>query len=411
MSLRTRNRFTRLAVAAAAIAALALPAGAGAQAVVVEGKKGPAGNAFYYPSAKLIKGEPGTVIWQREIKYTPAGRVALKEASKTLLVLYRSRDPKGRPVAVSGTVDLPKTPAPQGGWKMISWGHGTTGVADQCAPSRTRAGGPADGYIQYASATANRWLAGGYAVLRTDYEGLGTDGGHRYLIGRSEGRSIVDMALAARNVTAQGTLSDEYVIGGHSQGGQSALFAAAEAAKDAPGLNLRGVFAYAPASHIYEQRVLIDNLGPDFGGLTGLAVMILDSAAREAGIKTRTLVSPKVARLLPILEKGCSPEIGKAYSKIAPREILRKGVKSDKIDAILKAMNPDVSIPVPVLILQGSKDTTVFPNFTNDLKGELEAKGNNLDFRPFEGLTHSTIVTDSAPQEAVLEFLRTRLGS
>ncbi|MFM9139607.1 MAG: hypothetical protein ACKOTH_03515, partial [Solirubrobacterales bacterium] len=141
------------------------------------------------------------------------------------------------------------------------------------------------------------------------------------------------------------------------------------------------------------------------------AVMILDSAAREAGVKTRTLVNPKVAKLLPVLERGCSPEIGKAYSKIAPKDILRKGVKSDKIDAILKAMNPAVSIPVPVLILQGTSDTTVFPNFTNDLKGELEAKGNNLTFREFAGLTHSTIVTDQAPQEAVLEFLRTRFAS
>ena len=409
MSFRTPLRPLRLAVLATAAVALALPAAAGAQGAV-QGKKGPAGNAFYYPAASKIKGAPGTVIWQREVKYTPTGRVALPEASKTLLVLYRSRDPKGRPIAVSGTVDLPKGTTPAGGWRIVSWGHGTTGVADQCAPSRTKAGGPADGYIQYAAATADGWLKAGYAVLRTDYEGLGTDGGHRYLVGRSEGRSIVDMALAARNVTGAGTLSDQYVIGGHSQGGQSALFAGAEAAKDAPGLSLKGVFAYAPASHIYEQRVAIDNLGPDFGGLTGLAVMILDSAAREAGVKTKSLVNPKVAKLLPLLEKGCSPEIGKAFSKIAPKEILKPGIKSDKIDAILKAMNPAVSIPVPVLILQGTSDTTVFPNFTTALKGELEAKGNNLTFREFAGLTHSTVVTDSAPQAAVLEFLRSSFG-
>ena len=97
----TRNRFMRLAVASAALAALALPAGAGAQGAI-QGKKGPSGTAFYYPPAKLVKGTPGTVIWQREIKYTANGRVALKEASKTILVLYRSRDPKGRPIAVSG---------------------------------------------------------------------------------------------------------------------------------------------------------------------------------------------------------------------------------------------------------------------------------------------------------------------
>jgi len=410
MSSNTLIRPLRIAMLAAAAAALALPAAAGAQGAV-QGKKGPAGAAFYSPPVGKIKGQAGSIIWQREVKYTASGRVALPEASKTILVMYRSRDPQGRPIAVSGTVDLPKGTAPSGGWKMISWGHGTTGVADACAPSRTKPGGPADGYIQYASATADGWLKAGYAVLRTDYEGLGTDGAHRYLIGRSEGRSIVDMALAARNVTAPGTLSDEYVIGGHSQGGQSALFAASDAAKDAPGLKLRGIFAYAPASHIYEQRAAIVNLDASFSGLTGLAVMILDSAAREAGVKTKSLVTPQVAKLLPLLNKGCSPEIGKAYAKIAPKDILRAGVKSDKIDAVLKAMNPAVSIPVPVLILQGKSDTTVFPNFTSALKTELEAKGNNLTFREFDGLTHATVVTDQAPQAAVLEFLRASFGS
>lgn len=409
MPARIRNRFTCLAAVAAA-AAMVLPAAAGAQGAV-QGKKGPSGKAFYYPPSKLIKGTPGTVIWQREIKYTANGRVALPSASKTLLVLYRSRDPKGRPIAVSGTVDLPRTPAPEGGWKMVSWGHGTTGVADACAPSRIRAGGPADGYIRYASATTDGWLQAGYAVLRTDYEGLGTNGAHRYLIGRSEGRSIVDMALAARNVTSAGTLDDDYVIGGHSQGGHAALFAAAQAAKVAPGLNLKGVFAYAPASHIYEQRVAIDNLDITFSGLTGLAVMILDSAAREAGIKTKSLVTPQVAKLLPLIHKGCSSDTSEKFAKIAPSAILRPGVKSGKVDAVLKEMNPAVAIPVPVLVLQGKSDTTVFPNFTTALATELRAKGNSLTFREFDGLSHTTIATDTAPSQAVLEFLRSTLGS
>ena len=409
MSSILRNRRVRVVALAAAAIAVALPASAGAQGAV-QGKKGPAGTAFYNPPRKLIKGTPGTIIWQREIKYTANGRVALPEAGKTVLVLYRSRDPKGKPIAVSGTVDVPKGAAPSGGWKMISWAHGTTGVADKCAPSRTKAGGPADGYIQYASATADGWLKAGYAVLRTDYEGLGVTGPHRYLIGESEGRSVVDIALAARNLFPGGTMSDEYDIGGHSQGGQAALFAASMAAKDAPGLKLKGIFAYAPASHIYEQRVAIPGLDIAFSGLSGLALTILDSAAREAGVSTKSLVTPKVAKLLGVLEKGCSPDVSKALIKIAPKDILKPGVKSDKVDAVLKAMNPAVSIPVPVLILQGSSDTTVFPNFTTTLVSELQAKGNNVTFQQFDGLTHSTVVTDKSPQDAVLVFLKATLG-
>lgn len=410
MSLSLRNRRVRLVALAVAAVAIALPTTAGAQGAV-QGKKGPAGAAFYNPPAKLIKGTPGSVIWQREIKYTADGRVALPDAAKTILVLYRSRDPKGKPIAVSGTVDVPKTPMPSDGWKMLSWAHGTTGVADKCAPSRTRAGGPADGYIQYASATANGWLKAGYAVLRTDYEGLGVKGPHRYLVGASEGRSVVDIALAARNLFKSGTMSDEFDIGGHSQGGQAALFAASMAAKDAPGLKLKGIFAYAPASHIYEQRVAIPSLDISFSGLSGLALTILDSAAREAGVSTKSLVSPQVAKLLKVLDTGCSPDVSKALMNIAPKDILKPGVSSDKVDAVLKAMNPAVSITAPVLILQGKSDTTVFPNFTSTLVTELQAKGDNVTFKQFDGLTHSTVVTDSSPQGAVLEFLKATLGS
>lgn len=410
MSSSLRNRSLRLVVLAAAAVSVALPASAGAQGAV-QGKKGPAGLAFYNPPRKLVAGKPGTVIWQREIKYTANGRVALSDASKTYLILYRSRDPRGKAIAVSGTVDLPKTEKPAGGYKVVSWAHGTTGVADVCAPSRNKPGGPADGYIAYADASYGSWLKAGYAVLRTDYEGLGVKGPHRYLVGASEGRGVVDIALAARNLLGNSEISTDYDIGGHSQGGQSALFAGSMAKKYAPGLNLRGVFAYAPASHIYEQRMAIPNLGIESSGLTGLAVMILDSAAREAGVNPKTIVTPQVAKLLPLLNRTCTSDIGKAFAGIAPKDILKPGIKSPKIDAILKAMNPDVSIPAPVLILQGKSDTTVFPAFTAPLVTELQAKGNQVDYKTFDGLTHSTVVTDAAPSQVVIDFLRTTLGN
>ena len=49
---------------------------------------------------------------------------------------------------------------------MITWAHGTVGIADACAPSRI--GMPAN----YDSPLLNSWLKAGYAVVRTDYEGL-----------------------------------------------------------------------------------------------------------------------------------------------------------------------------------------------------------------------------------------------
>ena len=69
---------------------------------------------------------------------------------------------------MSGTVAIPKGKAPKGGWPVVSWAHGTIGAADACAPSKIAMPGA------YDQKLLNRWLKAGYAVVRTDYEGLGT---------------------------------------------------------------------------------------------------------------------------------------------------------------------------------------------------------------------------------------------
>lgn len=402
-----KNRSVRLLILTVSATAMLLPGASLAQA---DALKAPAGDAFYSASAKQIKaGKPGSIIWSRQVKYTDNGRVALPSASKTMLVLYRSLDPKGAPIAVSGTIDLPKGKAPKGGFKVLSWAHGTTGAADVCAPSRNADGGPADGYISYATASYDSWLKAGYAVLRTDYEGLGTPGPHRYLVGASEGRGVVDIALAARQLYP--ALSKDWVIGGHSQGGHAALFAASLATKLAPKLNFKGVFAFAPASHLYEQGQAISSLGDTFKGLTGLAVMILNSAAREAGVDPSTLVTAQIAALLPKIEQVCSAQLGGAdiFGGIAPKDVLKPGATTASIDAALKAMNPNVKIKAPVLILQGLGDGTVFPSFTEALVNELKKSGDNVTYDTFTGLSHSGVVTDPTAEAAVSAWLKARL--
>ncbi len=402
-----RNRSTRLLILTVSATAMLLPGASLAQAGAL---KAPAGNAFYTASAKQIKdGKPGSIIWSRQVKYTANGRVALPSASKTMVVLYRSLDPKGKPIAVSGIIDLPKGKTPKGGFKVISWAHGTTGAADVCAPSRNADGGPADSYIAYATASYDGWLKAGYAVLRTDYEGLGTPGPHPYLIGASEGRGVVDIALAAHQLYP--TLSKDWVIGGHSQGGHAALFAASLAPKLAPKLNMKGVFAFAPASHLWEQGQAVSNLGDGFKGLTGLVVLILNSAAREAGVDPSTLVTPQIAALLPKIEQVCSAQLGGAdiFGNIAPKDVLKAGATTASIDAALKAMNPNLKIKAPVLIAQGLGDTTVFPNFTEALVKELKASGDNVTYDTFPGLTHSGVVTDPAAEAAVSAWIKAQL--
>src|SRR3954467_4876124 len=200
----------------------------------------PAGDAFYPPPSKLPSGH-GKAVWQRKL----TGPAVLKSAKSNTLLLYTSTGIHGKSVAVSGDVAIPKGKAPKGGWPVVTWAHGTVGIADACAPSRIGT------QKNYDSPLLNSWLKAGYAVVRTDYEGLGTPGPHPYLIGDSEGRSTLDMVKAARKLNPG--IGKNAVIAGHSQGGQAALFAASLAKRVAPELKLKGTVAFAPVSHLGDQ--------------------------------------------------------------------------------------------------------------------------------------------------------------
>jgi dipeptidyl aminopeptidase/acylaminoacyl peptidase len=139
--------------------------------------------------------------------------VPLENARSTKLVLYTSRTPQGKLAAVSGSVAVPRGKPPKRGWPVITWAHGTTGVADVCAPTRDFLGTPNPTGETYINPELNAWLAAGYAVLRTDYQGLGTPGRHSFLVGKAEGRGVLDIVQAARELDPR--IGKRYLIAGH----------------------------------------------------------------------------------------------------------------------------------------------------------------------------------------------------
>jgi hypothetical protein len=146
---------------------------------------GPEGVAFYTPSP-LPAGSHGDVIWSRPI----SGGRGLPDAASNELVLYHSTALSGRDVAVSGTVAIPKGNPPSGGWPVVSWAHGAVGYADTCAPSRDAGvGSPQHAYVSKMGRSLDELVKEGYVVAQTDYEGLGTPGGHPYAVGQA-GRGV-----------------------------------------------------------------------------------------------------------------------------------------------------------------------------------------------------------------------------
>ncbi len=64
---------------------------------------------------------------------------------------------------------------------------------------------------------------------------------------------------------------------------------------------------------------------------------------------------------MALIEEVCSAQLAAALGTVQPKDVLKPGVTTASIDAALKAMNPNVKIKAPVLILQGLGDSTVFP--------------------------------------------------
>jgi pimeloyl-ACP methyl ester carboxylesterase len=387
VSLRVRMT---LALAAFAVALLVLVTidSNRAEAKAPKVAKGPAGLKFYKPP-KDIPRQHGTLIWARKA----GGLVPLQNARYTKLVLYSSRTTQGKPDAISGSVAVPRGKPPKGGWPVITWAHGTTGVADICAPSRDFAGSPANTGEAYINGDLNAWLAAGYAVLRTDYEGLGTPGKHPYLVGVSEGRSVLDIVKAARRLDP--TIGKRYLIAGHSQGGHAALFAAGLASSWAKGLTLRGTVAFAPASHILEQGSLLPALKTP-SSLTALATLILDGASTQSSaININAILSDQALQFYPLLQSQCLSRLGQAdeLGGIPPSQLERQGADTSALNPVLAAMNPAVRTAAPILIPQGEADTTVFPVYTGQLKDQLVGLGDNVTYKTYPGVNHVGVVT------------------
>jgi fermentation-respiration switch protein FrsA (DUF1100 family) len=350
--------------------------------------KGPAGTKFYTPPKTLPKGSHGTPVWQRKL----SGKAVLKGAASNRLLLYRSQSVAGKNVVVSGTVAVPKGKAPKGGWPVVSWAHGTVGIADACAPSRIGT------QANYDSPLLNRWLKAGYAVVRTDYEGLGTPGEHPYLIGVSEGRSVLDMVRAARKL--DGSIGKRVVLAGHSQGGQAALFAGSLAKKWTPELTLRGTLAFAPVSHLGEQGSLLKTQTQP-SGLSGLAAMIVRGIdIARPNLDIQGMLSDQAKALYPQLDQKCLDGLDKpdSFGGVAPANLFRADANLAPVIAALNADDDPESLTIrgPVLIEQGTADTTVFPAFTEQLTTELKGRGVDVTERTYDGVNHGGAVTDKA---------------
>jgi pimeloyl-ACP methyl ester carboxylesterase len=253
------------------------------------------------------------------------------------------------------------------------------------------------------------YVKAGYAVVGADYEGLGTPGVHPYLYGPSEGRSVLDIVRAAREVDPR--IGKKVAVMGHSQGGHAALWAAYLAPTYTPELKVRGTVAYAPASHVKDQSNLLFVLKSP-SPLSGLIASIFRGTdVAFPNLNIPSYLSDRAAQLYPQIDERCLGEMEgpDSWGGVAPADILRQGVDIAPLLAAVDKSDPEnLKIKTPVLISQGESDTTVIPLFTDQLDNELKAKGVKVTYKKYPGVTHGLI--PQAGRKDARAYLKKRVG-
>lgn len=247
----------------------------------------------FYTWAGVIPVKPGTLLRQEPLPAT----LGLAGAAAQYRILYASTDGvDGKtPVVVSGAVFVPKGQAPAGGWPVVAWGHGTIGVADVCAPSWQ---GRSYRDLKYL----NRWLAEGFAVVASDYQGIGVPGGNPALNNRANSYSILDSVRAAFK-TVPG-LANKIVLVGQSQGGSAVVAAAGYAPRYAPDLGIRGTIAtgtiYTPEGYAARAGAPLDATRVD-PTIAYTFYSVHSARQRDPSLRADEIFTP---RALPIAEQG-----------------------------------------------------------------------------------------------------------
>ncbi|KAH7312455.1 Alpha/Beta hydrolase protein [Stachybotrys elegans] len=194
-------------------------------------------NASWAPAGSVLKVEAFTST----STYTISPALALSR------IVYQSKTLNGTLVPVSAFILWPYRP--RGGASvspLVSWGHGTSGLTPECGPSHVR-----NLWQQFAGPYS--LALAGYAVVATDYAGLGVpvypDGSeiiHQYLASPASGNDMLYAAQAAQ-AAFPGELSPNFAVVGHSQGGGAAWGAARQQVEaQVPGY--LGAIAVAPVT-------------------------------------------------------------------------------------------------------------------------------------------------------------------
>jgi len=346
---------------------------------------------FYTPPDPLPPGAPGDLIRTEPSRLVlePSGQLGMIMADATR-IMYRSTDVHGNPMAVTGTYFEPYNDWPGGGPRpLIVYGPGTQGQGDQCAPSRQFNQGIhwrpfLDLAFNYEELFVSTMVARGFAIVMTDYQGLGTPGLHTYVGRVPQADAMLDAARAAKKLPDTSLKPDgPLAFWGYSQGGGAAAAAAELASSYAPELNVVGTYAGAPPADLKELFPYAD--GSVLAGAVGYALNSVITAYPEHAEAIRSKLTPRGEDMLFKVADQCVAEtLAKfMFRHLQPyfTEDINQLVNEEPFSSLFDEQRLGRFKPnAPVMILSNRFDPLVPWTGANQLGRDWCAQGADVEF-------------------------------
>ncbi len=360
--------------------------------------------AFYDPAPVPPGSAHGTLL-----RYQPVGPVPGAGAGATLWrILYLTRTATGSSVVGSGYVAVPGRAAPAGGYPVIAWAHGTTGMARACAPSLFATSLPGGLHHLVLAPYLAALVDQGYLVTAADYPGLGTPGALGYYAGLGEGYAVLDAIRASQGLESWHA-SGPVVILGHSQGGHAALFAGQLAAGYTSEQRIVGVVAAAPVTSMTGIAAAAAATSQPVNA--DVLLTLVSWSRTYPGVPLEQLLTPSAVAGIGQLNAMCDTAVTDAYHHTPSAAVFAPGAATNPaLVGLGRANSPgDMPTGAPILIVQGSADDEVSVSRTASFVAHVCAvQPDRLTYRVLDGATHEGVLT--AARSEILGWIGARFA-
>jgi hypothetical protein len=283
-------------------------------------------------------------------------------------------------VAVSAVVLVPDGKPPAGGWPVIAWAHEFRGAARQCAPSLMKNLGAGPILAMYANL--------GYAVVATDYSGLGADSGKPVLDMQSNALDVMYSIPAARAALPQ--IGPKWIAVGPFQGGLAAVAVAESELRDPSYLGSVATSGVADAREAYERFAQ---------GSSNRMLLVLASSvnALYPEFKVSDMLNNKALPAYQHVAQTCGGETEPEFTN----EMLKPGWENNQFIKEFFSRNTPGQKPAhsPLLVISGEAAPAIRADMSGKTVARMCKQGSRILFLKYPNLDASGVMGASASDQ------------